>query len=165
VMHLLYLKAFEKTLQNIERYDSTGDRLAAFDSSGREIMLLERIRSTGLEHRFWHIQEYKTEQGTRKNGHPKTYMITFAQGRLQGIATCTGYAGKYTVTGDSLSVRARERSLFGYCSPYDRDEDQRLVDALNKASRIKEDGAHMLLQDAQGNTNIVLAPYAQQKPY
>lgn len=156
-------ETFEKSLYNIASYTVNNDQLVAFDSSGRRTMLLERIHSTGLEYRFWRILEYATELGMRQTiGPPRAHIITFAQGKVQGTAACTGYQGDYTVAGDSLSVRASEITLAGYCSRFDRDEDLLVVKALNKASRVTQDGTRVLLQDNQGNTSIVLVPYSQQ---
>jgi hypothetical protein len=43
-------------------------------------------------------------------------------------------------------------------------EERIMLHALNKVSRIKENGDRMLLLDANGNTHLVLAPYALRMP-
>ena len=158
-----FFSEFEKTLHKISSYSTNGDELATLDSSGRQIMLLKRIRSTGLEYRFWHIAEYAADGRLSPTVSPQFLVVTFVRGTMEGTAGCGALEGAYTLTGDSLSIQAGY-VLAGLCFKQSENENRLVLDALNKASRIKEDGIRMLLQDDQGNTNIVLVPYAQQMP-
>jgi heat shock protein HslJ len=159
-------ETFGQALHRIANYSANGDELAAMDASGQQVMLLRRIRPTGLEYRYWHIAKYGMDGWLNPTtGSPRLPVITFVRGELQGSDGCRGFEGNYTLAGDSLSVHAGDRSGSGWCTVADQNEQRIVLYVLNKASRVKEDGTRMLLQDAQGNTNLVLVPYTQQTPH
>jgi heat shock protein HslJ len=160
-----FFETFGRVLQRIAGYSANGDELTALDLAGQQIMLLRRVRSTGLEYRYWRISAYGADGWLNPTtGFPQSQVITFVRGEMQGSAGCRGLVGDYTFAGDSLSIHVGDHSGSG-CSVAVENEQRIVLYALNKASRIKEDGVRMLLQDAQGNTNIVLMPYAQQTPH
>ena len=155
---------FKQALHRIASYSANDDELAAMDVSGQQVMLLKRIRPTGFEYRDWHIAGYGMDGLLNPTtGFPQSQVVTFVRGKVQGWDGCRGFVGGYTLAGDSLSIQVGD--LSGTGCPVAADNEKRLIlYAFNKASRVKEDGGRMLLQDAQGNTNIVLVPYGQQKP-
>jgi heat shock protein HslJ len=159
------LEAFGQALQKISSYSTDGEELAAMDASGRHVMLLKRIRPTGLEYRYWHIAAYGLEGWLNPTtGFPQLKFISFVQGQVQGNGGCAVIEGHYTLIGDSVTIDAGDLSGSRTCTTADQNEQRIVLHTLNKASRVKRDGTRMLLQDAQGNTNIVLEPYAQQTP-
>ena len=155
---------FERNIRKISSYTLSSDELTAFDQSRRQIMLLKRIRPTGLEHRFWHIAEYAEDERAKRASSTQFQFVTFVRGEVQGTAGCTALRGVYTLAGDSLSIRAGSLSLAGYCSDQARSESRLVELALNKASRAKEDGDRVLLQDSESNVSIVLTPYLERTP-
>lgn len=156
-----FFETFGQALHRIASYSANGDDLAAVDPSGKQIMLLRRIRPTGLEYRYWQIAAY----GMDGLLNPTSGFVTFVRGELQGRSGCGGFKGNYTLAGDSLSLHAGTLSYTGWCAVAAENEQHLIIYALNKASRVKEDGGRVLLQDAQGSTNIVLVSYAQQTPH
>jgi hypothetical protein len=80
----------------------------------------------------------------------------------QAVASgCPGFIDNYTLAGNSISVRAGTINLAGSCAKQAEIQNKLVIQAFNKASRIKEEANRLLLQDVQGNTNIVLIQYAQ----
>lgn len=159
-------ETFGQAMHKMVSYSVNGDELAALDAFGHQIMLLKRIRPTGPEYGYWHIAQYGLEGVLNPTlGDPQSHLITFVRGELQGNGGCPGFRGNYTLADDHLSIKAGTISLAGWCPMQATIQNDLVIQALNKASRFKEDGPRMLLQDAQGNTNIVLVPYAQQTPH
>jgi heat shock protein HslJ len=160
-----FFETFTQALHRIATYSANGDELVAMDVSGQKLMLLRRIRPTGLEYRYWRISGYGADGWLNPTtGFPQSQFVAFARGEVHGSAGCRGLEGNYTFAGDSLSVHVGDHSGTG-CDVATENEQRIVLYGFNKASRIKEDGGRMLLQDAQGNTNIVLVPYAQQTPH
>jgi heat shock protein HslJ len=157
-------KTFEQVLRRIASYTVSGDELATLDPAGRQIMLLKRIRPTGLEHRFWHIAEYAADGELKHTVSPQFQVITFVGGKVEGTAGCSALIGVYTLAGNSLSVQAGSSGV-GYCPEQDRNENDLVMLALNQALRVRDDGNRVLLEDERGNINIVLIPFAQQTPH
>jgi heat shock protein HslJ len=159
-----FFEIFGQALRRIATYSANGDELAAMDVSGQQVMLLRRIPPTGLEYRYWHIAQYGLDGWLSPTISPPQ-VITFVRGKLQGWAGCRGWSGNYRLEGDSLSVDAGDNSGTGTCPIALQNEERIILYVLNKASRVKEDGDRMLLQDAEGKTHIVLVPYARQRAH
>lgn len=153
----LLLKRFGLVLKIIASYTTNRDELAILNASGEQIMLLKRIYSTGLEYRLWRISEYAADGKLVYPVRPTRFQATFVRGKLSGIAGCRGLSGTYTLAGNNLSVKAGDLGM-GYCTKRAETEMRLVQTALNKVSRLREDGARVLLQDNQGNTNVVLTP-------
>jgi heat shock protein HslJ len=158
-----FLAAFEQNLHRIASYAANGDELAILDQFGQQLMLLKRIHSQGLEYRYWHIAAYRTDWGVQPTTSGQFQVVTFVRGKVEGTAGCGALDGFYTLAGEGLTVKAGS-SLAGLCFVQDENENGLVLLALNNASRVKEDGARILLQDDKGETNIVLMPYSRQPP-
>jgi hypothetical protein len=132
---------------------------------------LRRYEPIGLEFRRWIIAEYfdgasLTAPDLRYPDHehpqgPLSTMsppfIAFNRGDLEGTPSCGALMGGYALTGQSLKLHA---GLFlrGWCPPNLLRQNDRVLAALRRATRIDPDGAQMRLRGDKDEVEVVLAP-------
>jgi hypothetical protein len=141
------------------------------DSPYIEPLRLRRFEPVGLELRRWVIAKYldgasltapdlrypdhEHPQGPLSTMRPPT--ITFNRGDLEGTPSCGALVGGYTLAGQSLKLHAGFM-LLGWCPANLLRQNDRVLAALRRATRVDPNGAQTLLRGDKGEVEVVLAP-------
>lgn len=137
--------------------------LALFIATGQA--LADGATPGVLEGRAWTIELYfdgKTMVSSRQAfGGPGR--IRFIGQRIEGSPGCGGFIGGYSMTAEEIRIRAGVL-LAGSCWDRERRIDtwplnRPVLDALNRVRTVEPLGNGYLLQDATGETQVILMPY------
>jgi heat shock protein HslJ len=156
--------AFEMVvLHEVDSYELSQDRMAFSSRDGTPVMVLASFPQSGIENRRWRIAKYRSDgAGLINEGHlieaQHDADITFLNGRLEGSPGCGAWVGKYTLSGDKLTVQAGI-ALAGLCGQEEWVQGQLVVNAFRDELRIEDKGQQVGLLDKNGRTKILLAPY------
>jgi hypothetical protein len=157
------MESFEVMVQRIAAYESKAGKLTFSDRAGQILLVLEPLRSSGIENRRWRIAAYRPVTKTPK-GESKLIdtqyraEITFLQGEITGSPGCGGWDGSYKISGDTITIHA-DFVLAGLCLSGPEAQNGLLVPAINGQMRIAAEENRVVLKSLDGQTKIILLPY------
>lgn len=161
-------RAFADAIAKVKTYRQDAETLSLNDGNGIPKIVLTRFYSKGLEYRQWFIEQHFDGQNlvlTRNRVHelppdwPSLPQVVFMSGRLDGSSGGGALWGDYSPIGAKSEIRIRASSFAtGFWYPEDIKLGEQILEALSGERTIERDGDDLLLRDAQGTVQVILAP-------
>jgi heat shock protein HslJ len=159
----LTAKAFERNLHKVASYELHKGTLTFYGKDRQPIIVLDALRSKGIENRLWWIAKYRGD-GTEpvdEEGLTDAIVraeITLMNGRVEGSPGCGAWIGTYKLSGNHLTLQAMA-GLAGLCFPENYAQGELVEESFKGTLRIEKKGDNILLRDKNGRAQILLMPY------
>jgi heat shock protein HslJ len=156
-------KAFQSAFDRVTSYQLDQTSLTFFDKDRRRLVGLNLLSPTGIENRLWRIAKMRggtaspDADGLSAKNEPA--WIILVNGRVDGTPGCGGFAGTYSLAGDTLTWQVGV-IIAGLCPGLDLPyvPSPKEEHPYSGTMRIQKRGNGILLRDHDGYAQMLLVP-------
>jgi heat shock protein HslJ len=157
------IREFQNVVQRTSSYQFTQGLLTFFDKDHQSLLVLSSIPPTGVENRLWRISKMRggsappDADGLSEKNEPA--WIILVNGRVTGSPGCGGFAGTYSLSGDTVTWQVGV-IIAGLCPGLDLPyvPPPKEVHPYSGTMQIEKKADGVLLRDRDGYAQILLIP-------
>jgi heat shock protein HslJ len=150
--------AFLANLRRAASFTATADALTLFDAEARPVLVFRAGPSNPLAGNWSVTGIHNCQEAVVSPQLGTTVTASFEpDGRIMGSGGCNTYTGPYTLSGRDLRIGPLA-STRRACEPAILDQETRFLAALGRVTTFDTSGPTVMLRDAGGAMQVVLAP-------
>lgn len=150
--------AYLANLGKSATFTATADGLTIFDADGKALLTYVPAAANPLLGE-WNVTGYNNAKEAVVSPVPDTKLtVTFAEdGSVSGSSGCNTFTGEYKLEGDALTVGPLASTMMA-CEQPAMDQETQFLTAIQTPTTVETSGTTVTLRDADGATQVVLAP-------